>query len=274
MGLAKAYYKLCKTRTGHALAHAYVRALRRIGLLREFKTPIDALDLPHDSTLELMDLWHRIHWSSGDGMMPPDQLLAIYRLAASWPVRGDVVELGSWVGLTTCYLATACRVHGSGQVHAVDTFEGTKEGGTTYPSLKQFGNTTLEAFHAQIERAGVDDLVDTRIGFTSDVAKTYDGQPIRMLLIDADHSYEGVRCDYRDWLPHVAPGGLIVFHDYSMADVARFVDTEVVSDARVVTEPGLVVPNVFAGTKVADRPISKPRAIVGLPEQSAALEVL
>ena len=47
----------------------------------------------------------------------------------------------------------------------------------------------------------------------------------RFLLIDADHSYEGVRRDFEAWSPLVAPGGLIVFHDYLMSEagVARFV---------------------------------------------------
>lgn len=38
---------------------------------------------------------------------------------------------------------------------------------------------------------------------------------VDLLIIDADHSYEGVSRDMRAWLPHVAPGGYVFFHDYS-----------------------------------------------------------
>jgi predicted O-methyltransferase YrrM len=211
--------------------------------------PLDALNLDHKAAAGLMDLWTRIHWSSGDGMMPPEQLYAIYRWAVTWHGRGDIVELGSWVGLTTSYLATACRVRGEGRVHAVDTFEGTKEGGGHYSSIEKYDGSTLAAFRGNIHRAGVDDLVNVMVGYTSDAAQQYRGRPIRLLLIDADHSFAAVKRDFQLWSPMVMPGGLIVFHDYLMEDVARFVDTEVAPDARFELTPGHAVPNVMAITK-------------------------
>lgn len=211
--------------------------------------PVDALSLNHDAVSGLMDLWSRIHWSTGDGMMPAEQMLAIYRLAVEWPVKGDVVELGSWVGLTTSYLATACRVRGDGFVYAVDTFKGSREGDSTYASVDRFDGDTHTAFQRQITRAKVTDLVRPLVGWTTEIADTYPGNPIRVLLIDADHSYEGVRKDYERWLPHVTPGGLIIFHDYLIADVARFVNETLPRRAEVDASPAGVVENVYAVTK-------------------------
>jgi len=247
--LGQACYRVCRTRVGHAAARVGVSAVRRVGFAREFRMPLDALWLDHAAAAGLMELWSRIHWSSGDGMMPGEQLLAVYRLAAGWPGKGDVVELGSWVGLTTSYLAQACRVHGCGRVYAVDTFEGTKEGGTHYASVVRHGGGTIDAFHEQIDRAGVESLVTPLVGYTHEVVDDYPGGPIRFLLIDADHSFDGVRRDYECWLPLVAPGGLIVFHDYLMTDVARFVDEFVAIDDRVDFSPGHVVTNMVAVTK-------------------------
>lgn len=271
MRLGPLYYSMCSRPAGHATARGTLRALRCMGLLRKFCMPLDALALPHEAAAALMSLWRRTHWSSGDGMMPPEQLLAIYRLAATWPVRGDTVELGAWVGLTTSYLATAAALHGDEHVYAVDTFEGTREGGAVYPSIARFGGNTLEAFGAQIARAGSTDRVTPLIGRTTEVAKCYPGRAIRMLLVDADHSYEGVRADYSAWLPHMAPGGLMVFHDYLMADVARFVDEDLAADRRVQREPGLVVPNVFAVTCPAAR--TAPRAVVARTDSPATAAV-
>ena len=256
------------------MSRTAVAMLRGCRLLRDFHLPFDALSLEHEAVRELMRLWARIHWDAGDGMMPPEQLLAIYRLAATWPVDGATVELGSWVGLTTSYLAAACRARGGGRVYAVDTFEGTKEGGEQYRSVARFGGSTLDAFREQIHRAGAADLVEPLVGYTQHVAGRYAGPPIRFLLIDADHSYEGVRSDFDRWLPLVAPGGLVVFHDYQMADVARFVDQDVLADDAVDPAPGLVVSNVFAVRKKpklsvtpvrsADRVIIKRNAHAGV----------
>jgi predicted O-methyltransferase YrrM len=200
-------------------------------------------------------------------MMSLEQRLAVYRLAVTGSGYGDVVELGAWIGLTTTYLATACRVRGEGIVHAVDTFEGTKEYDTRYPSVARYDGNTLQAFRDQIKCAGVDDLVKPHVGLTNEVVREYRGCPIRFLLIDADHSYEGVRADFRLWSPLVMPGGLVVFDDYLMPEVARFVDEEVGADRRFEIAPGRIVPNLMAVTK---KPVLAAASQPGLRRSPAA----
>jgi predicted O-methyltransferase YrrM len=39
------------------------------------------------------------------------------------------------------------------------------------------------------------------------------GRPIDFLMIDGDHTYDGVKRDWETWEPLVAPQGLIVLHD-------------------------------------------------------------
>jgi predicted O-methyltransferase YrrM len=48
--------------------------------------------------------------------------------------------------------------------------------------------------------------------FSSDVVKSWE-PPIDFLFIDGDHSYEGVRRDWAEWTPHVAPSGYVALHD-------------------------------------------------------------
>lgn len=58
------------------------------------------------------------------------------------------------------------------------------------------------------------DKVCTFIHAPSDkAAAEWDGTPIDMLFIDADHSYEGVKLDVDSWAKFVKPGGYIYFHD-------------------------------------------------------------
>ncbi|HNQ24420.1 MAG TPA: class I SAM-dependent methyltransferase [Phycisphaerae bacterium] len=250
------YYRACSTRWGLVLARQAARGLRGLGLLPRDFLPTRALELDRNALAGLLRLWPQVHWSCGDGMMPAEQLLAVYRLAVDWPVAGDVVELGSWVGLTTTYLATACHIRRSGHVYAVDTFAGTREGETTYASVGKYAGDTFPAFQARIARAGVSDYVTPLRGLTQDMVHHYPGGPVRVLLIDADHSYAGVRRDFELWSPLVAPGGLIIFHDYLMegAGVRRFVDEDVARLDGYALTPGHVAPNVMAATKRAPVP--------------------
>ena len=57
-----------------------------------------------------------------------------------------------------------------------------------------------------------------------------------LLVIDGDHSYEGVKFDYDNYIGLVEDGGYIVIDDYgskAWPDVTRFVDTVVKDDPRV-----------------------------------------
>jgi predicted O-methyltransferase YrrM len=249
MSLGQAYYRLCSTRGGREVARAALAGLRCAGLLRECRLPLDCLSLPHAAVRGLMQLWQKLHWSSGDGMMPPAQLLAMYRLAVTTPAPGNVVELGAWTGLTTCYLATACRVRGDGRVFAVDTFGGHREHETRYASIERFNGSTLQAFHARVSRAGLAGWITPLVGYTSEMRARYAGEAVRLLLIDADHSYAGVCDDFHRWSPLVAPGGYVVFHDHDMPDVARFVADEVLRHPAFDPRPGKVADNTFAVTR-------------------------
>ena len=39
--------------------------------------------------------------------------------------------------------------------------------------------------------------------------------PVHLVFVDGDHSYQGVRADIDAWAPKLAPGGIIAFHDFA-----------------------------------------------------------
>ena len=47
---------------------------------------------------------------------------------------------------------------------------------------------------------------------------------IDVLHIDADHHYHSVKADFNAWVPHVRPGGVVMFHDIQTFpdDVGKF----------------------------------------------------
>lgn len=45
------------------------------------------------------------------------------------------------------------------------------------------------------------------------VGDVLDGRQVEFLMVDGDHTYDGVRRDFELYSPLMAPGGLIAFHD-------------------------------------------------------------
>lgn len=68
-------------------------------------------------------------------------------------------------------------------------------------------------------------------GSTEAVGLALDRCPYDFLLIDADHTFDGVKRDYMFYSSMVRPGGVIAFHDalpraaYPEVEVWRFVDS-------------------------------------------------
>lgn len=74
---------------------------------------------------------------------------------------------------------------------------------------------TFHWLEEHLKQAGLDGCEWTAVlGESEDVAPKWDGGPIDLLIIDGDHSEEGVVADIRGWWPHVRAGGLVVFDDY------------------------------------------------------------
>jgi predicted O-methyltransferase YrrM len=137
----------------------------------------------------------------------------LYRLARDGEGTGAIVEIGSWMGRSTAWLAAGSMARGREHVHAVDTFDGGPAlKAEDYPILKEQG-TTYHVFTENLERAGVFDHVEPVIADSRAAAAGWDKGAIRLIFIDGDHSYEAVKADLEAWLPHVASGGYIVFDD-------------------------------------------------------------
>jgi predicted O-methyltransferase YrrM len=54
------------------------------------------------------------------------------------------------------------------------------------------------------------------------VKRSLQGNPIDVLFIDGDHTYEGVRADFATYSQLVSPGGLVGLHDIVPEDGQQF----------------------------------------------------
>ena len=64
-------------------------------------------------------------------------------------------------------------------------------------------------------------------GDSKEVGRVWDKGPVDFLIIDGDHSAEGIRGDIAAWEPHLKKNSIVFVHDYhaiNWADVTKAVD--------------------------------------------------
>jgi MMP 1-O-methyltransferase len=141
-----------------------------------------------------------------DGWLSEAQGRALFRAAAKTAGRGAIVEIGSWKGRSTTWLACGARVAGH-RVYAIDPHRHSRE----YPEAE-----TLDEFLGNLARNGLADVVEPLV-MNSEEATARIAGPVELLFIDGDHSYDAVRRDAELWLPRLIDGGTVMFHDVATA---------------------------------------------------------
>jgi predicted O-methyltransferase YrrM len=152
------------------------------------------------------------------GFMPPAEGLALFRAAAAYAPAGPVLEVGTYCGKSTIYLAAAARPSGQAVI-TVDHHHGSEENqpGWEYhdPALvdPRTGRLdTLPHLRASLGDAGVEDDVIVIVGRSAQVARVW-RTPLGFLFIDGGHSEAAASADYECWAPWVAPGGALAILD-------------------------------------------------------------
>jgi len=136
-----------------------------------------------------------------------DELRALYMLGASCPRGGTAVEIGSYLGASTCYLAAGLRRR-TARLFCVDTWEN--------QTMPEGERDTYAIFRRNT--APFADVI-TAVRKRSEVLSDGDlSLPIDLAFIDGDHSYEAVVTDFERLAGWMAPGGIIAFHDVGVID--------------------------------------------------------
>jgi MMP 1-O-methyltransferase len=138
------------------------------------------------------------------GWLGPLEGRLLYRLAAEADPAGAIVEIGSWHGRSTTWLAAGARAGRGARVVAIDPHRGT--------SLRDEGEDSEPILRANLERAGLGDGVRIVVATSSAAAAGWT-EPISLLWIDGDHAEEAVRLDLELWTRHLLPGAAVALHD-------------------------------------------------------------
>lgn len=162
--------------------------------------------------------------------MTREELLRLYDLAVLCPDESVIVELGSYLGASTCFLSAGVRSKG-GKVYAVDTWENTAMSEGPRDTFAEFSkNTESQKEHIIVLR-----------GVSIDMAKRF-GMKVNLLFIDGDHSYEGCFLDWNSWSKHLDEGAIVVFHDYGWAEGVQRVVNEFV---RPLAKKEIILSNMY-----------------------------
>jgi predicted O-methyltransferase YrrM len=152
------------------------------------------------------------------GFMPPDEGQALFETAAAYAPVGPIVEVGTYCGKSTIYLAAAARAY-SQTVFTVDHHRGSEEHqegweyhDTDLVDPRTGRLDTLPCFRDTMAAAGLEDEVVAIVGRSPQVARFWRAL-LGMVFIDGGHTDEAAQADYEGWAPWVTMGGALVIHD-------------------------------------------------------------
>lgn len=143
----------------------------------------------------------------------------------AYSLKGDavIVEIGSFFGSSTVFLAGARKLRGAGKVHCVDPFDGSGDSYSVphYDAIiSAFGaRAPREHFDGNIRTAGLSDWVDVHQGKAEEIATNW-AVAIDLLIFDGDQSPAGVRAAFEGWSPWLKAGGVIALHNSNPRDYA------------------------------------------------------
>lgn len=165
-----------------------------------------------------MSISFPIDINSVKGFLADDEAQALYNYALTASSKGPVLEVGSYCGKSTLFLAMAARQNGS-TVFAVDHHRGSEEhqlgeeyhDGDLYDASVGLMDTFKE-FRKNMRACGVEDTVVPIVASSRVAAKQWH-TPLAMVFIDGGHSFEAAETDYRSWAAHVQIGGILAIHD-------------------------------------------------------------
>jgi SAM-dependent methyltransferase len=142
-----------------------------------------------------------------EGWLTDAQARRLYECALD---AGRIVEIGSFRGRSAIVMARAAG--DDAELVAIDPHAGSDRGPREIEAEAGRGEADFDAFHANLERAGVAGRVRHVRSFSGEAIAAVAG-PLDLLYIDGAHRYGPARDDLAQWGARVGPGGRMLVHD-------------------------------------------------------------
>ena len=134
------------------------------------------------------------------------------------PNDGVIVEIGSFLGRSTHYLATSLMNANKEEVkiYCIDTFEGSSEH-ANIKLPKDFSSIFRDNLKFFIGR----NMVHVLQGRSDDseILEKIEEASVDFMMIDGAHEYDNVKDDIINWWPKLKPEGVMFGDDYSLKSV-------------------------------------------------------
>lgn len=150
-----------------------------------------------------------------DGWFAEEEGRAYRQLAAQAvtapDARGVIVEVGSWLGRSSSYVAGLCRARGLSFV-CVDAWAGSSDRfDAQYREL--LARRDIEAeFRRHLDALAL--AADIRHTTSLAAAATFSSGSVDLVFLDASHDEAAVTADIAAWWPSLRAGGVLAGHDY------------------------------------------------------------
>ena len=158
------------------------------------------------------------HFNSVKGFIDHNEGICLYNYALNSSKKGPILEIGSYCGKSTIYIATAAKKY-SGCVYSVDHHTGSEENqvGWEYHDIELFDEETgrINSFPEFIRNLRKANLLDTVVPIVSDssLVSRYWKIPLSMVFIDGGHTMEAAFNDFNNWKDKIIKGGILAIHD-------------------------------------------------------------
>ena len=206
------------TRVLHNLARLPLRTAESVG--RWFDPSYRLERTANRSVRRWLTADRRRQLETVEGMSSDRECRLLAHLASQAPAGGDIVEIGAWLGKSTAWLVEgAHRQPKPPQVVSIDPHQRNSWPGFC-ATVEQLD---LQRRGLQIHRA-----------MSHDVGRDWK-RPIGLLWVDGCHEYQPVLQDIEDFVPHMLPGGWVVFDD---AAGGKFPGVERAIAERMTPRPG------------------------------------
>jgi MMP 1-O-methyltransferase len=167
------------------------------------------------------------------GWLGDSQGLALYQMAR-WSAAGGVLEIGSFCGKSTLFIALGCK-HSDSAFYAIDPHKTMYEGGKEQFGLNYlpFTGNSLRELRETLDSCNLAAYVTLLIATSEEARRQFSVQPLKLLFIDGSHDYADVLLDYELWHEMIVKGGRLVFHDSNFEGVNHTIQANLDRDRYV-----------------------------------------
>ncbi len=144
------------------------------------------------------------------GWLTDAQARRLWDAGAALRAPSRIVEIGSFHGRSTIVLASAAP--DGVTLVAIDPHRGADRGPQEIAPDAQQGEQDFAAFHANLQRAGVEDRVRHVRAPSLAALREVQGR-VDLLYVDGAHRYRPARDDIERWGARVGIGGTMLVHD-------------------------------------------------------------